>query len=133
MAVKLKKLILEKLGSTLLEKGFKYDKTQSKPSVSAFVFSKGEPEPQDDWFIQADNGGPLPQREEISICKMRWGPLIKVDLRSLAKRDFKGLFELAELTEQKWWSIETEEEARESFEQILDWLNQYAWNWFVLK
>jgi hypothetical protein len=108
MAVKLKKLILEKLGSTLLEKGFKYDKTQSKPSVSAFVFSKGEPEPQDDW-------------------------LITVDLRSLAKRDFKGLFELAELTEQKWWSIETEEEARESFEQILDWLNQYAWNWFVLK
>jgi hypothetical protein len=134
LTVKLKKMVLEKLGPTLLEKGFKYDETQLKTTTAVVcVFSKGDPEPSDDWYMKEHNNEELPQREDITIYKMRPEPLITVDVRSLAKPGSQQLSVLAGFAEEKWWSVETEEEAKKSLGQILNLLNQYAWNWFVLK
>jgi hypothetical protein len=134
MAVKLKKLILEKLGPTLLKKGFKYDETQSKTSTAVVcVFSKGDPEPSDDWYMKEHNNEALPRREDITIYKMRPEPLITVEMRSLSKPGSQKLSVLAGFMEEKWWSVETEEKTKKSLDQILDLLNHYAWDWFVLK
>jgi len=142
-----KKIIKQNLEKIFNEKGFMYDTMRSKPNDATFVYSRGVTELQRSTKLQIPKGMDLdllkefinnqintpPEREEIIIYRNRWEPTITIDLRSIPKKQFKNLSFIVGFSSQKWWSISNENEIEKSFEEIVELLNKYAWNWFDLE
>ncbi len=130
MSIKLKKVLKEKLEPLLSEKGFQYDKLLSKSTSGDFVYSKWSTETELVWSSFLESWQPA--KEEIYIYKSRSESKITIELRSVLKEDCQGLGYLAGYNIQMWWSIATKDEAEASFNEVIDLLNKYAWDWFTL-
>lgn len=132
MAIKLKKTIKDKLESILNEKGFYYDQYSSASGTQGYSYVKFYENVEGNWVKEARKTRILPKFESIIIYKSQWLPEMTVDLKSTLKRKRVNLGALKYETDQKWWLIETEEQVEESFADIIDLLNEYAWGWFTL-
>jgi hypothetical protein len=134
--MKLKQQIQKKLGPIFLRKGFVYDELNTKAHHGGFVFGKGDPEPSMEWYMKSINNEEIemPKREEIIIYKNRFKPEITADLISFLKNPRTiTLGEFLGLKRQLWWPISNEEELSQAFKEILEIMDEYGWQWFVLK
>lgn len=57
-----------------------------------------------------------------------------MDVRSVPAKGVRRLIHLTDLPQEgQWWPVATDEQTDRALGEIVDLLNRYAWNWFVLK
>lgn len=138
MAKGIGKKIKERLGPVLAEHGFRYDESQSKPRERMFVYAKGEPERPVEWYLEQMKKPPElrdkpPVREEVRVYGRIAVPEVTVDLHSTLRGEMDRLSNVAGIPHRQWWRVATDEETDRALDEIIDLLNEYAWDWFVLK
>ena len=113
---KLKKIMQKILEPILTEKDFSYSEARSAPSSGLFIYS-----------IEIDDI----KFDSIEIRVTVWEPAITVDLHSHKRGGLMGL-DFLHNNKRKAWSIASEDRAKESFQEIKELIEQYAWDWFYI-
>lgn len=131
----LKRMIDDTLDAMFQEHGFSYDERFSRPRMGEFTYTRSDSDTFYEFESRPTSLETLklwPKWEEIAIYRHRFAPEITVSIMSSFRPSPRetSLGYLAGETTEKWWRIHTQEEMQQAFEQIVEWLDKYAWRWF---